>query len=80
MTDAEDVRYFTWADMATGVLVPGWGLTHSRGTHFSIAQDAALPAGAACTVVQVPGLSLHIEFPPRGSTHHQVHALWLTTA
>lgn len=80
MTDAGDVRYCTWADMATGVLVPGWGLTHSRGTHFSIAQDAALPAGAACTLIQVPGLSLHIEFPPRGSTHHQVHALWLTTA
>lgn len=62
--------------MAAGVLVPDGGLTESRGTRLSVAQDAALPAGAACTLVQVPGLPLHVKLPARCSADH----LWLATA
>lgn len=68
--------FITWAHMATGVLVSGGRLTESWGTHFSVAQDATLPAGAACALVQVPGLPLHIKFPARCSANH----LWLPTA
>lgn len=70
----------TWAYVATGVLVPDWCLTESRGTHFSVTQDTSLPTGAACALVQVPGLPLHIKFSPRCSAHHHVHPLWLTAA
>lgn len=70
----------TWAYVATGVLVPDWCLTESRGTHFSVAQDTSLPTGAACALVQVPGLPLHIKFAPRCPAHHHVHPLWLTAA
>lgn len=71
---------FTWAYVATGVFVPDWCLAESRGTHFSVAQDTPLPAGAACALVQVPGLPLHVKLPPRCSAHHHVHSLWLTAA
>lgn len=62
--------------MAAGVLVPDGGLTESRGTGFSVAQDTALPAGAARTLVQVPGLPLHVKLPTRCSADH----LWLAAA
>lgn len=70
----------TWAHVATGVLVPDRRLAESRGTHFSVAQDTSLPAGAARALVQVPGLPLHVELPPGRPAHHHVHPLWLTAA
>ena len=66
--------------MATGVLVPDWRLAESRGTHFSVAQDTSLPAGAARALVQVPGLPLHVKLPAGRPAHHHVHPLWLTAA
>lgn len=66
--------------MATGVLVPDRCLAESRGTHFGIAQDASLPAGAPRALVQVPGLPLHVKLPPGRSAHHHVHPLHLTAA
>lgn len=66
--------------MATGVLVPDGRLAESRGTHFSVAQHASLPAGAAGALVQVPCLAFHIKFSPRGSAHHHVHPVRLTAA
>lgn len=70
----------TWTRVATGVLVPDGRLAERRGTHFSVAQDATLPAGAACALVQVPRLALHVKFPPGGSAHHHVHPVRLTAA
>lgn len=70
----------TWAHVATGVLVPDRRLAESRGTHFGVAQDASLPAGAARALVQIPGLALHVKFAPRCSAHHDVHAFGLTAA
>lgn len=66
--------------MAAGVLVPAGRLAQSRGTHFSVAQDASLPAGAAGALVQVPRLALHVKFSPGGSAHHHVHPVRLTAA
>lgn len=70
----------TWTRVATGVLVPDGRLAESRGTRFSVAQDATLPAGAASALVQVPRLALHVEFPTGGSAHHHVHPIRLTAA
>lgn len=66
--------------MATGVFVPDGRLAESWGTHFSVAQDASLPAGAAGALVQVPRLPFHIKFPPGGSAHNHVHPIRLTAA
>lgn len=66
--------------MTTGVLGPDGRLAESRGTLFSVAQDATLPAGAASALVQVPRLALHVKFPTGGSAHHHVHPVRLTAA
>lgn len=66
--------------MAAGVLVPEGRLAQSRGTHFSVAQDASLPAGAARALVQVPRLALHVKLPAGRSAHHDVHAFGLAAA
>lgn len=66
--------------MATGVLVPDGRLAESRGTHFGVAQDSSLPAGAARALVQVPGLALHVKLAPRSPAHHHVHPLRLTAS
>lgn len=70
----------TWTRVTTGVLGPDGRLAESRGTLFSVAQDATLPAGAASALVQVPGLALHVKFPTGGSAHHHVHPVRLTAA
>lgn len=66
--------------MAAGVLVPDGRLAQSRGTHFGVAQDASLPAGAARALVQVPRLALHVKLPAGRSAHHDVHAFELAAA
>lgn len=70
----------TWTHVATSVLVPDGCLAESRGTHFGVAQDASLPAGAAGALVQVPRLPFHVEFSPGGSAHNHVHPVRLTAA
>lgn len=70
----------TWAHVAAGVLVPDGRLAQSRGTHFGVAQDASLPAGAARALVQVPRLALHVKLPAGRSAHHDVHAFELAAA
>lgn len=70
----------TWTHVAAGILVPAGRLAQSRGTHFSVAQDTSLPAGAAGALVQVPCLAFHVKFSPGGSAHNHVHPVRLTAA